>query len=95
MHKQAQQFLRYIAANVRKQRLRLGLTQEQLAQQSGIDLTYIQRIERASINTTIEKLVLLAETLELTPGMLLRPAKLQERPVGRPRSKIARPKKPK
>jgi transcriptional regulator with XRE-family HTH domain len=40
------EFLRSIAANVRRVRNRLGMTQETLAERAGQDLSYLQRVER-------------------------------------------------
>lgn len=78
----------YVAANVRRRRERLGLTQEELAAAAEIDLTYLQRIERASANPSVRVLAQLAQALDLAPGLLLRKREpLPRRKAGRPKGR--------
>jgi transcriptional regulator with XRE-family HTH domain len=60
-----------VAANVRNRRLRLGLSQEQLADLSGFHRTYIGSVERAERNITLSTLEALAAVLESRPEELL------------------------
>lgn len=50
---------------VRKERMNLGLSQEELAARAGVHRTYIGMIERAEKNITIENIEKLAKALNL------------------------------
>ena len=54
-----------IGGNVRRLRQAKGLTQEQLAVDSGIDLTYAGGIERGKRNPSLEVLVRIAAALDV------------------------------
>jgi transcriptional regulator with XRE-family HTH domain len=82
--------LESIAANVRRLRLRAGLTQAQLAEAADLDLRQLQRIERAEVNFGVSTLLDLAEALGKTAGRLLRAATLPPSPPGRPPSRFHR-----
>lgn len=60
-----------VAANVRERRLRLGFSQEQLAEVSGFHRTYIGSVERGERNITLSTLEALAAVLQTTPEELL------------------------
>lgn len=60
-----------MAANVRSRRLRLGLSQEQLADLSGFHRTYIGSVERGERNITLSTLGALAAVLECKPEELV------------------------
>lgn len=55
-------------AEVRKSK---GFTQEQLAYASGIDRSYVGKIERGQVNLTVRKLYILADCLNCHPRELL------------------------
>jgi transcriptional regulator with XRE-family HTH domain len=59
---------------VRRKRERLGLSQEKLGLEAGLDRTYISGIERGVRNPTLKTIWLLADTLSTTPSALLRAA---------------------
>ncbi|MGK6317982.1 helix-turn-helix domain-containing protein [Sphingomonas sp. DT-204] len=61
-----------VAANVRDRRLRLGWSQEQLADLSGFHRTYVGSVERGERNITLTTLEALARVLETTPEALLK-----------------------
>lgn len=63
-----------VGGNVRRIRIERGLTQEQLAFEAGIDLTYEGGIERGKRNPSLMVLVSVAEALDVIPSELLRPA---------------------
>jgi transcriptional regulator with XRE-family HTH domain len=61
-----------IGANVKRLRKVRGLTQEQLAVDSGIDLTYAGGIERGRRNPSVEVLIRIAAALDTTPDQLFK-----------------------
>lgn len=76
--------VRHVAANIRRLRLRAGLTQEEFAEAAEIDARYLQRIEAAEVNIGITLLERLANTLEVSPARLVRPARFEAPSRGRP-----------
>jgi transcriptional regulator with XRE-family HTH domain len=63
---------RLVGANVRRLRKAKGLTQEQLAFEADIDLTYMGGIERGRRNPSLMVLVALADALGARPADLLK-----------------------
>lgn len=61
-----------VGRNVLKARHAAGLTQEQLALEAGLDLTYVGGIERGRRNPTVLVLVKLARPLRVEPAALLK-----------------------
>jgi transcriptional regulator with XRE-family HTH domain len=57
-----------VARNLRRLRVRQGLSQEVLAVDAGIDRTYVSRLERALENPTIAVLERLAKALDAKIG---------------------------
>lgn len=64
-----------VAGAVRKARKDLGLSQEDLALEAGLDRTYISQVERGTRNCTVIVLARLARALKTTPDRLLIPQK--------------------
>lgn len=60
-----------LGKRIREERLRSGLTQEQLAEQINVSTTYIGLIERGERAVTLEKIILLANCLHVTIDTLL------------------------
>lgn len=60
-----------VGENVRRLRKERGLTQERLALDAGIDLTYLGGIERGRRNPSIEVLGHLADVLAVHPREFL------------------------
>lgn len=60
-----------LAANIKRLRGELGLSQEGLAFETGLHRTYISGVERAVRNPTILVLEKIAETLKVPAGRLL------------------------
>nr|WP_278406858.1 helix-turn-helix transcriptional regulator [Pseudomonas rhodesiae] len=59
------------AANVRRRRLELDLSQEELAERAGVHRTYVGMLERCEKNVTIYNIWRLACALDLTASELL------------------------
>ena len=62
-----------VGRNVRAVRQASGMTQEQLAEESGFSQQYISDLERGRRNPTIVSLYELAQALKSTPIDLLKP----------------------
>lgn len=67
------QLVSVFAANVRRKRLELGLSQEELAEYAGVHRTYIGMLERGEKNVTIYNIERLAIALDVTAAYLLTP----------------------
>lgn len=63
-----------VGTNVRRARQRKGMTQEQLALEAKIDLTYAGGIERGKRNPSVLVLARVAEALGVEPADLLKRA---------------------
>jgi transcriptional regulator with XRE-family HTH domain len=60
-----------LGKNLRAARKKLGLTQEQVAERSGVQAGEVSRIERGKRDPQISTLEKLAAAVELPPGRLL------------------------
>lgn len=60
-----------VGGNIRRRRQELGLTQEQVALDAEIDLTYMGGIERGRRNPSLLVLVRVATVLKVAPAELL------------------------
>lgn len=90
--RRSRNLLAYIAVHVRRLRLARGLTQDALAERAGLELRYIQKVERAEVNMGVLILAAIAEALEVSPGELFEPTRaLPASKRGRP---AATPPKP-
>lgn len=59
------------AANVRRRRLELDLSQEELAERASVHRTYVGMLERCEKNVTIYNIWRLASALEVEPADLM------------------------
>ena len=65
------QLVSVFAENVRRRRIELNLSQEELADRAGVHRTYIGMLERREKNVTIYNIERVAEALDLPPYTLL------------------------
>lgn len=65
------QLVAVFAANVRRRRLELGFSQEELAERAGVHRTYVGMLERGEKNATLYSIERLAGALEVAPASLL------------------------
>lgn len=63
---------RALAVNMRRERSRLGLSQDELAARCGLHRTYIGGVERAERNITLSTLEKVAKALDVSPLWLLK-----------------------
>lgn len=58
---------------LKQRRLHLGITQGQLAEQTGSTAAYVSQVERGNANPTLDVMVKLAEAVELDVWNMLQP----------------------
>jgi len=63
--------MKLVGENIKKFRLQSNLTQEALANISGIDWSTISRLERGVVNTSISVVFALSEAMGITPAQLM------------------------
>lgn len=56
---------------VRKRRIALGISQEELSKRCGLHRTYISDVERGARNMSLKSFQRLAEALDLVPSQLI------------------------
>lgn len=71
MKKELQSILRTVALNVKTLRKEKGLSQEGLAELTGLHRTYVGAVERAERNITLSTLCSFAKALKTTAPELL------------------------
>ena len=65
-------YRKLFAKNVRKNRKKLSLTQEGLAEKADMHWTFISGVERCKYNVSLETIVRLAKALGCPPHQLLK-----------------------
>jgi transcriptional regulator with XRE-family HTH domain len=65
--------LKHFGEKVRELRMKRGLSQEQLAELSGLHRTYISSLELGKRNVSLINIYTLAKALGITPDKLLKP----------------------
>lgn len=71
MYYRDNKFLKRFGDKLREIRKAKGISQEELANETGFQLSQIGRIERGEINTSISHLSALSKALKVTPKELL------------------------
>lgn len=76
---------------LRALRLSKGMTQERLAFQAQMNVTYLSDLERGKNQPTLEKILFLSRALRLTPSQLIEGLKLPRNKAGRERLRGPKP----
>lgn len=63
-----------LGRNVRRERKRLGKSQEELALDVGMKRSYLSDLERGTRNPSVKAIARLASALDVEPATLLQPA---------------------
>jgi transcriptional regulator with XRE-family HTH domain len=87
MRGRAKVYLKFVGANLHRLRLKADLRQDDVAQLTGLDVRFLRRVERGTVNLRFDTFIRLAEALKVEPGVLLRAAKPKPPKVGRPRKR--------
>ncbi len=69
--RRAQANRRAFGRRVRERRLALGLSQEALAERSGLHRTYVGSVERGERNISLDNIHTLAGALDVSPATLV------------------------
>jgi transcriptional regulator with XRE-family HTH domain len=85
--------IKILAARVKQQRENRGLSQTALAEQTGIPIPNLNRIEHGRQSIYIQRLVDLAEALEVSTDYLLGRTDEPEALAVKPQTKCPRPRK--
>ena len=64
--------LKKFGQNIKRFRLALGLSQEDLALKAGIERSYMGKIERGEGNPSLRRIISIAKTLRVQPYELLK-----------------------
>lgn len=72
---------KYLGTRIREERMKLRLTQEQLAEAAEVNESYIGQVERGEKNPSLETVVSVANALGVTVDYLLQ-EEVQVRPNG-------------
>jgi len=67
-------FIAALGTSVQRRRSALGLSQDDVAQRSGLHRTYISELERHSRNFSIRSFLRISYALEMEPSELIRTA---------------------
>ena len=83
-----------VSWNVRRIRVKRGISQERLAFDTGIDRSYMGGLERGTENPTVDLLDRIAKTLDVPlADLFVMPSKGAQNPKNLPRGRKATPKR--
>ena len=68
---QPQELISLVGENIRRRRLELRLTQQELGDRLGVTQTYISDVEQGKRSPRLGRMAAIAEALEVTPSYLL------------------------
>lgn len=80
LHLSSDEPKRILAMNLRRLRLAIGISQEELGLRAGLHRTYVSSIERGERNISLKNLFVLADALGVSPSELL----VQDNALGAP-----------
>lgn len=69
-------FMTALSLAIQRRRQQLRLSQDEVAQRSGLHRTYISELERRSRNFSVRSYLKLVEALEMKPSELMRSAEI-------------------
>ncbi|MBQ3169297.1 MAG: helix-turn-helix transcriptional regulator [Clostridia bacterium] len=70
-----------LGKRIRDHRRALGLTQEQLAEKTGVSISFIGHIERGSRKASLDTLVAICNAMNMSPAVLLQDSLICDLPV--------------
>lgn len=68
----SQEIKKILAKNIKELRIKKGLKREELSLLLNFDNSYISKVEKAKVNITLNRLILIANILEVEPYLLLK-----------------------
>jgi transcriptional regulator with XRE-family HTH domain len=71
MHETKSEAARIFGQRVRAERLRLGISQETLAQLSDVHWTFVGQVERGTRNLSLHNIIKIAAGLDVDPAILI------------------------
>lgn len=75
---QTSDMAKIIAKNVRAERLRLGMSQQKLANLTGLTVRYISRLETEPQNIRVDKIGIIARAMGIKPERLIQRSETTE-----------------
>lgn len=67
-----EQFLEHVSQNIKEARIRLGLTQEEMAEKFNFNYRFYQKLESGRYSPGLHTIFRLAKALKTTPDKLLK-----------------------